>query len=221
MDTRFEPHNTHLEDRDRFALLDPQLRDLSRQPLVHRSDLLDALPMGKPGIYSITGGRQIGKTTLLKQWMAELLHSEVEPRRIAFFTGELIDDHHSLVRLVAEHLGTMPVGDTRYILLDEITYTRDWDKGIKYLADAGLVDDTVLLLTGSDSSIIQEARTRFPGRRGMQDTVDFHVFPLCFAEVVRLKGGILCDAMDQLIDRRGGAPAPLVERLFEECDEYL
>ena len=42
--------------------------------------------------------------------------------------------------------------------MDEVTYIWDWDRGVKYLADAGLLDDVVLVLTGSDSVVIREAR---------------------------------------------------------------
>ncbi len=43
----------------------------------------------------------------MKQWMALLLEDGVAPERIAYFTGELIDDHHSLVRLVGDTLNAM------------------------------------------------------------------------------------------------------------------
>lgn len=221
MDTRFRHHNTHLEEPDRFAQLDPQLRELSRQPLVHRSRLLNRLRSVRPSIYTITGGRQIGKTTLLKQWMETLLRSGVDPQCIVFFTGELIDDHHSLVSLVSSQLDEMPRGETRYLLLDEITYIRDWDKGIKYLADAGLIEDCVVLLTGSDSSIIREARTRFPGRRGRQNVVDYELFPLSFPEVVMLKKSVSETALQSLVDPDYTADASLTRKLFAEFDEYL
>lgn len=99
----------------------------------------------------------------MKQWMAELLQSGVAPKRIAYLTGELIDDHHTLVRLITETLNEMPVTDVCYLILDEVTYIRDWDKGIKYLADAGTLENVVMLLTCSDLVIIKEARMRFPG----------------------------------------------------------
>lgn len=95
MDVRFSPHNTHFEDPGSFVKLDPHLRQLRQQLLVHRSCLLNKLPCDQPGIYTIGGGRQIGKTTLMKQWMAELLQNGVAPKRIVYLTGELIDDHHS------------------------------------------------------------------------------------------------------------------------------
>ena len=61
-------------------------------------------------------------------------------------------------------------------MLDEITYIRDWDKVIKYAADSGLLERTILMLTGSDALLIQEARMRFPGRRGKSSIVDFHLY---------------------------------------------
>jgi hypothetical protein len=184
----FLVHNSHLDGT--FSDRDPHLRRLRDQPLVYRFPLLDRLPRSQPGIYTIGGGRQVGKTTLLKQWMAELLAASIQPPRLRFLTGELIDDHHALVRLVSALDQEMPADGVRYILLDEVTYIADWDKGIKYLADAGLLEDVVFVATGSDMAVIQEARMRFPGRRGRAATVDFHLYPLSFAETLGLKRGL-------------------------------
>ena len=192
----FDIHNSHLEGR--FSDLDPHLRRLRNQPLVYRFPLIDRLPHNQPGIYTIGGGRQIGKTTLLKQWMAERLLAGTDPNHIRFLTGELIDDHHTLVRLVSTLCEEMPLQGIRYILLDEVTYIADWDKGIKYLADAGLLEDVVLIATGSDMVVIQEARMRFPGRRGQAATVDFHLQPLSFAESLRLKRGLSIEEFKKL-----------------------
>ena len=149
MDIRFLPHNSHFEDPDLFSSRDPHLRHLQKQSLIHRSELLDLLPRHNPGIYTVSGGRQIGKTTLLKQWINELLESGITPERIVYFTGELIDDHHSLVRLLTEFLNERQGSELCYILLDEVTYIKDWDKGIKYLAHAGMLENAELLITGS------------------------------------------------------------------------
>ena len=70
MDVRFLPHNSHLDDPSSFSQNDPHIRHLNKQALVHHSMLLEKLPIDIPGIYSISGGRQVGKTTLLKQWMS-------------------------------------------------------------------------------------------------------------------------------------------------------
>ena len=232
MDVRFLPHNIHLEDPGLFSSRDPHLLHLQKQSLIHRSELLDLLPRHIPGIYTVSGGRQIGKTTLLKQWMNELLERGIAPEWIVYFTGELIDDHHSLVRLLTDILNerqgpgtisrTCGTGaDLFYIILDEVTYIKGWDKGIKYLADAGMLENVVLLITGSDLLIIKEARMRFPGRRGTAETVDFHLYPLSFHETVRLHGHIAADEIEHLISFTVEADSLLINKLYDEFDSYL
>ena len=107
-DPRFAPHNLHLDDPEVFREMDPQLRALQRLPIAYRYPMLEHLPVDQPGVYSITGGRRVGKSTVLKQWMADLLDSGVRPQRILYLTGELIDDHHALVSL----LGVCRIGST-------------------------------------------------------------------------------------------------------------
>jgi len=206
MDIRFEPHNLHRKNLEEFLERDPHLRHLEGLPLVYRSPLLDDLPRTAPGIYTLGGGRQVGKSTLLKQWMAELLNAGTVPERITYLTGELIDDHHALVRLVADSLSDETAAHTDFLVIDEVTYIRGWERGVKYLADAGLLDRTVLMLTGSDLALIRETRSMLPGRRGTADRVDFHLSPLSFGEFVSLKGRQL--------------PAPL-DVLFADFDDYL
>jgi predicted AAA+ superfamily ATPase len=189
MDPRFLPHNTHLEDAERFAELDHQLRQLHRQRYQHKPALLQVLPTDIPGIYTLGGGRQVGKTTLLKQWMQKLLIDGVPPKAIAFLSGELIDNHHTLLHILQTQLANMPTQGIRYLLLDGVTYIQDWDKAIKYAADAGWLEDIILLLTGSDLVLMQEARMRFPGRRGKAAVVNFHLYPLSFRETILLKHG--------------------------------
>ena len=150
-------------------------------PLVYNFPLLQQLPTKIPGIYSITGGRQIGKTTLLKQYMLTLIESGVNAQSIYYLPGDMINDHHELVRLVGEYTEKNKES-LSFIIIDEVTYIKDWDRGVKYLADSGILKDTIMLISGSDSVVIRDARMRFPGRRGRADRVDFHLFPLSFAE---------------------------------------
>jgi hypothetical protein len=221
MDIRFQPHNLHLEDPALFRQQDPHLRRLNQQALVHHSALLADLPRTVPGIYTLGGGRQIGKSTLLKQWMQELLEDGIAPSCLRYLTGELIDDHHALTRLLTALLEEMPDTSFKYVILDEVSYIKQWDKAVKYIADAGYLEDTALVLTGSDLLVIQEARVRFPGRRGRADRVDFHLHPLSFAEVVQLKG-VLTDT-DKLEIQAATTPLSeiLEETLLDAWTQYL
>jgi predicted AAA+ superfamily ATPase len=221
MDARFLPHNTHLEEPDAFPQLDPHLRQLRKLPLVYRSKLISRFSKLDTGIYTISGGRQVGKTTLLKQWMAQLIKDNIDPRTIAFVTGELIDDHHSLVRVINEILNEIPGQRLKYLIVDEVTYIKDWDKGVKYLADAGLLENVVLMLTGSDLIIIREARMRFPGRRGSSGTVDFHLYPLSFRECVKLKSSFTPVEFSRLEDSKADPSTDLMDRLFIEFENFL
>ncbi|MBS0358650.1 MAG: ATP-binding protein [Proteobacteria bacterium] len=218
MDIRFLPHNTHLDDPKRFAEKDPQLRQLKNQPYQHSPALLEKLPFKVPGIYTLGGGRQIGKTTLLKLWMARLLGHHVLPQNIAFFSGELINDYHSLLHLIQAQLMQMSEQSIQYLIIDEITYIPDWDKAVKYAADAGLLENTVLMLTGSDLTLMQEARMRFPGRRGTASVVNFHLYPLSFYEVVKLKGKI--KNLDRYL-KEIHVSNSVMNLLFEEFQNYL
>ena len=219
MDPRFLPHNTHLENPAGFAEQDPQLRRLSRQTYQYRSDLLDELAVATPGIYTLGGGRQIGKSTLLKQWMNELLESNVVPETITFFSGELINDHNSLLGLIQTQLGNTPIAAVNYLIIDEVTYIQHWDKAVKYAADAGLLEHTVLMLTGSDLGLIRDARMRFPGRRGRAEVVDFHMYPLSFRECLNLKNpGI---NVTEIICQPGGVEADILETIYGEFEQYL
>jgi len=217
MDPRFSPHNRHRDGLDSFLNLDPHLERLGSQPLVHHSPLLDALP-SEPGIYSVTGGRQVGKSTLLKQRMAALLRASIQPRQIAYFTAELIDDHHSLVRHLSEFIEARTEGEPLYIMLDEVTYCSGWDRAVKYLADAGLLSKVALVLTGSDSVILREARVRFPGRRGEEAEVDFHLYPLSFSDTVHLKNPSLAAEVAGSMDELAATP---LQALNEEFVAYL
>jgi uncharacterized protein len=220
-DVRFQAHNSHWEAAGAFAELDPSLRRLRSMPLVYRYPLLEKLPVDRPGIYSITGGRQIGKTTVMKQWMHDLLQKGADPRQIAFFTGELIDDHHTLVQLTQEFTADTDPSRPSYLLIDEITYVRDWDKAVKYLADSGGLDNVVLLLSGSDSTIIREARARFPGRRGNSEMPDYHLFPLSFFECFNLKEKPGADVTARMMDRDTACSPEITSRLMAGFEAYL
>ncbi|MFC1708252.1 ATP-binding protein [Planctomycetota bacterium] len=219
MDPRFFPHNTHLDDPAEFRQRDPQLRLLAREPLVHEPAMLRVLPVDTPGIYTVGGGRQVGKTTLLKLWMARLLELGVQPRNVTFLTGELIDDHHVLLRLMQEQLQESEPSGLRFLLLDEVTYVRDWDRAVKYAADAGMLERTVVVITGSDLLVVKEARRRLPGRRGLADKVDFQLQPLSFREAVELK--VSPNELSSLLEATCKPSPEELDLLFREFDQYL
>lgn len=185
LDDWIMPHNLHHQRPNRFGDEDPQLSRLQALPYAHHSPLIDLLPHHIPGIYSITGGRQIGKSTLLKQWMLSLMKQGIAAKAIVYYSGELIDDHHHLAKIFRDH-ASQACASLQYLIIDEITYIPAWDRAVKYAADAGWLERTHLLLTGSDTMLVNQARQRFPGRRGHADLHDFHLYPLSFKQYMHL-----------------------------------
>ena len=109
----------YLENADNFSKTDPHLKRLYAEKYVYHSPLIQELPRKEPAIVTLGGGRQIGKTTLLKQWMEDLLENRVKPEAICFFSGELMGDYQSLYNIIQNQLTQMPENDLKYIILDE------------------------------------------------------------------------------------------------------
>jgi predicted AAA+ superfamily ATPase len=210
MDERYLTHNLHWIDPDAFCGTDPHLIQLRDLQFVHPMDWWREIDWDEPGIYILTGGRQIGKSTSTKLLVKHLLEQDRMPLESIFYLPcDQIDDHHHLARTIRYFLGGLKGG--RFLLvLDEITFVRGWDRGIKALADEGCFRSGFCILTGSDTAILKEAGARFPGRRGNAARTDFHIHPLSFYQYVELTAPTLLE---------GGEPG--TGRVFEAFDLYL
>ncbi|MBK8099950.1 MAG: ATP-binding protein [Planctomycetes bacterium] len=223
-DPRLLAHNLHWQGRDTFLQHDPTLHRVRGNPLRWRWPLVDELPLHTPGIYTLVGGRQIGKSTLLKQVMARLLESGIAPERLAYVTCEPFVDAEDLRQVLTDLLaGFAATGKLGWLLLDEVTYVDGWDRIVKFLADAGQLDNCFLLATGSDQVLIADSLKRLPGRRGPAPVIDFHLRPLSFVEFCRLRGHLDATALEHLANAPLAAPveaSPVLERLDRELHDY-
>lgn len=187
MDQRFILHNLFWESRDIFSQLDPQLKPLSRLSLQFSSPLLRDIPTSVPGIYTLTGGRQVGKSTFIKQLIQQLLDHQTDPDRIFVITGEYITDYQDLIKTIERFLRGIENEEPSWIFIDEVTYIDKWQLALKHLADTGQIDHTFLLISGSDSTAIQESIQWLLGRRGPAQVHDYIYRPLSFRETVQLR----------------------------------
>lgn len=136
-------------------------------------------------IYTLRGPRQVGKTTLLKYIIQDLLISGVPQRNIFYYTCDLISTPKELANILSSYLDFVGVSSNkrRYIFLDEISSIRDWQQAIKLLVDTGKLVSSTVILTGSHSLDIKRASERLPGRRGVhEDVPDKMLLPMKFAE---------------------------------------
>ena len=179
-------HNQFREGITAFEQQDPHLKALAQMQYSYQFHWWQELSMETPGIYMLTGGRQVGKSTSCKQLLLHCLQQKFfSAEQLLYITCDEIFDAHTLSDTLRYHIDKMPEG-LFFIIIDEIIFVENWDRVIKALADEGIFKRGLCLLTGSDTLILKEATMRFPGRRGNATKTDFHLYPLSFREYVGL-----------------------------------
>lgn len=146
--------------------------------------LIDEL--NRDTILTMTGARQVGKTTLLK-WLRDYL--EKTNKHVEMFTLEdkyLLADLNTHPENLMKYLTQKPYEDQkRFVLIDEIQYLDDPSNFLKYIHD--LYKTTIkLVVTGSSAFYIdRKYRDSLAGRKQI---VPIH--PLSFTEYLRAKDEI-------------------------------
>lgn len=149
---------------------------------------------GKDAVYTLRGPRQVGKTTLVKTMISDRLQ-KTEPKNVFYYTCNLVDNAKELVSIVSSYSDSVRMKKRRaYIFLDEVSSIKDWQKGIKHLADIGVLENSTVVLTGSHSIDVKTNSERLPGRRGnSNDSLDKIMLPMKFVEYVESVNPKLAD----------------------------
>ncbi|MDI6850738.1 MAG: ATP-binding protein [bacterium] len=142
----------------------------------------------KPGIYTIRGPRQVGKTTFLKLYIKELLENGVNPTSIFYLTCDGVRDRFELNEVLKLYFETFGknLHSKKYVFIDEITLIREWPLTIKFMADAGVLDDTIVVLSGSSAYDLKQSSEKLPGRNGFGK--DLVYMPITFREYLKNVG---------------------------------
>jgi len=137
-------------------------------------------------VYTLRGPRQVGKTTLVKLNIRDLLKKGVSPRSIFYFDCEAtVDTSKELIGVISNFLDLRASNkDQRtYVFIDEVSQVRNWQSAIKALSDRGDLRNCTVVLTGSHTLDMAKATERLPGRRGLsEDAPDKIMVPMKFAE---------------------------------------
>jgi predicted AAA+ superfamily ATPase len=169
---------------------DPNITKFEKSRIKWEPRIRHYIELDTEAIYTLRGPRQVGKTTLIKQMIRELLRRGVNERRIFYYSCDLVNNPLRLVEILQSYLdSTDYITDFyRYIFLDEISAVKDWQRGIKHLHDLGKLKKISILMTGSHSLDIRKASEKLPGRRGMgSNTLDKILLPMKFAEYVETR----------------------------------
>lgn len=154
----------------------------SRSAFREIHDWLIAPP--SPRALLISGARQVGKTTLLRQAVRSIIESGVDPEQVLYVTFD-----HPLLKLTGlagvvkiwEEMHTRNVGRPEFLLLDEIQYTSDWQTWIKHQVDFN--KGRRIAVTGSAMPLNSEHPESGVGRR---HTIKLPT--LSFYEYLKIKG---------------------------------
>lgn len=152
---------------------------------VIRPELLSALKKrtGANRVCMLLGGRRVGKTTLMHQYIDDLINSGINPKYILYVLLDTrVFENASIIDLLRSYrqIHNLSLDDEVYLFLDEIQYKDGWEQEVKNLYDTDL--NTRIILSGSASFKIHTKTSFLTGRYGI-----LNIYPLSFSEWLRFK----------------------------------
>lgn len=160
---------------------DPHLRELRGQPRRLPAPIIDEIDLEEPGIHTLRGPRQVGKSTALKLLVERALERRLA-KRVVYLALDLLEDRPlgELAATIVRAKELAAPSDSMLLLLDEITVVKGWQTAIKALWDDGMLREDVVVCTGSSAvDLHRGAAERLPGRRRAGG--DHALFPHSFA----------------------------------------
>jgi hypothetical protein len=146
-------------------------------------------------LVSIRGPRRVGKTTLVKLMLRELLlyslshPKEANPLKMVYIRCDRagLGGVEGLANIIRDFLSRRrDYPGSAYVFLDEVSSLRNWQVAVKDLFDAGLLtkNKVKLLITGSHSLDVKKGAEVLGLRKGvmLEGGNDKLLFPMKFAE---------------------------------------
>ena len=170
-----------------FIAEDDKIKEFELQKYKYRHPLETTFPLSAPGILTLRWPRQIGKTTLVKLVIQNLLAKKVPAQNIFYYSCNLVANYKELAALLKEYLEffTHKTSGMLFIFLDEVSFVTDWPRAIKEIAEGPWGKKILFLLTGSSTIDLKFSSERLPGRRGKIQNLDFEFLPLSFKEFIQ------------------------------------
>lgn len=189
---------------------------------IRREGFLRALESLKDqdAIKVITGMRRCGKSTLLRQFIAQLKEEGVSEDRIVYVNMEIMsNDRYRDGRVLYEEIMSFPENDRLYIFIDEVQMLSGWERVVNSLA---VERDCDIYITGSNAYLLStEISTYLTGR-----SISLRILPLSLGEYVqRYTPNNIADLVGsyQRYTRLGGMPfirPDMTEEIvFQRLDE--
>ena len=170
-------------------------------------------------IISVVGMRQVGKSTLMRQVIRQLLGEEVEPSSILYvsFDDHYLQTHYDPIKIFDVVIEAYQkwvikndfrsVSKTCYLFLDEINQLNNWEKIIKSYYDKRF--PVKYFVTGSSAVIIKKrSRESLLGR-----IIEHTMLPFSFREYIEYQESIKSNGDKDLLEQ--------IDKLREIKREFL
>lgn len=190
---------------------DFHLRKLAEKKYAFLPDIIPLKEMlrEKNGIYTLIGPRQIGKTTYLKQIIRQIiLHF---PKNNLFYFSCENNTKDQLKEIILLFLNNISGKGKKFIFLDEVSLVEGWEMIELELYNKGLLEEVIIINSGSSSINIKKSSEKLPGRKGKGKL--YYFFPLSFREYV-----FLVDPKAKEIDN---SPLPSIASLQKLFHQYI
>jgi len=171
--------------RDRQTInQDKHIRTFEASKIKWRPPLLK-IPLNEDALHIIKGPRQVGKTTLIKLFIKNLLADDkVSEKDIFFLSIDAAKTVDEVLEVILYYFKTIKTSNRRYLFLDEASFHPKWPRGIKVLIDMGFDRNTTYVVTGSSALDLKRSSEKLPGRRGKG--CDFVLLPLSFRQFLSI-----------------------------------
>ncbi len=171
-----------------LILADDKLKEVAGRKFQFIHPLLSAFPENEPGVMTLRGPRQIGKTTLSKQIIKKLLlEDKVNPKGIFYYSLNTVSSFLELSDIINAYFQEFgETADFHYVFLDEISFVKEWQRTIKDFAESQWGKKTLFFLTGSSTVDLKFSSERLPGRRGNIKEKDIVFLPLLFKDFAKM-----------------------------------
>ena len=136
-----------------------------------------------PDIIFLTGLRRVGKSSIMKNFIAQLIHKHhIEPVEIFYISLDLyVLDNYSIGEIVNEYRKIHKLSSSKkiYLFLDEVTSKTSYKQELKNFYD---LENMKIFASSSSASLLKDTNAYLTGR---ERTIE--VMPLDFKEYLQFK----------------------------------
>jgi uncharacterized protein len=208
-DEVYYQYNPWWEEEIDLENIIPRPRYLSRMDKV----------FSEKAIVFLTGLRRVGKTTLLKLFIRNLIRQGIPARHIFYISlDDYLLEKKSIIDIIDEYrkIHKLRIEEKIYLFLDEITYKDQFHRQLKNLYDR---QNVKIYASSSSSSVLKDKKAFLTGREAVLEILPLDFEEYCTFRRLKIKKSeaYLMESYFEEYLRTGGMP----EYVLTQDREYL